>query len=201
MSGQSTRPILFVISGPSGSGKGTALKSLMQLGALSRVATYTTRTPRAGEQEGTDYRFVSSEDFARLAESGEIWEVSQTYGSHHYGSPRAILDLEPESPSIIELEPNGFLRVRAMSARRVVGIFVLPPSRSQLVQRLEARGPGQDYTERLRVADEQVSYAWSYDYCLINDDLATFTEELHHIVHAEMWRTRGAYALTNYSIS
>ena len=196
MTGQSIRPLLFVISGPSGSGKGTAMDLLASHPELHRVATYTTREPRHGEHEGVHYRFIGEERFEQLHKTGEIWEVAQTYGSRHYGSPRELLSADKLTPLLVELEPNGYLRVRASSSRRVVGIFVLPPSRDELARRLRDRGTDADIPSRLSRADHQISLAWTYDYFIVNDDAESFDKDLRTVVDAELTRTEGAHSST-----
>lgn len=195
MTGQSIKPLLFVISGPSGSGKGTAMDLLASHPELHRVATYTTREPRPGERNGVHYRFIGEERFEQLHKTGEIWEVAQTYGSRHYGSPRELLSADSATPLLVELEPNGYLRVRASSSRRVVGIFVMPPSRNELARRLKDRATDADIASRLSRADHQVSLAWTYDYFIVNDDPGSFANDLLKVVDTELTRTKGADSL------
>lgn len=192
MAGQTTRPLLFVISGPSGAGKGTAMAHVSATRPVRRTATYTTRLPRHGEVDGVDYRFINPDAFDSKVHSGDIWEVAQTYGTYHYGSPRELLELLPRVPLMVELEPSGFLRVRTLSARKVIGIFVLPPSIDELAARLERREQGRNYNRRLKVAVEQLAHAWSYDYCVLNDDPERFLEEVLTIVDSELHRAAGA---------
>ena len=124
------RPLLIVISGPSGAGKGTALDHATRALLLRRIPTYTTRPMRAGEKNGIDYEYVDEKKFFQLHEAGAIFEYTRTYSRSYYGSPSALLHGDIQDPLIVELDPNGFARVRAASARRVVGIFVRQPRRN-----------------------------------------------------------------------
>ena len=133
------RPLLIVISGPSGAGKGTALDHATRALPLRRIPTYTTRPVRSGEKNGIDYEYVDEEKFLKLREAGVIFEYTRTYSRSYYGSPSALLHDDIQDPLIVELDPNGFVRVRAASARRVVGIFVATSSESELRARLPFR--------------------------------------------------------------
>lgn len=138
------RPLLIVISGPSGAGKGTALDHATRTLPLRRVPTYTTRPMRQGEKNGIDYEYVDEEEFLQLHAAGVIFEYTRTYSRSYYGSPSALLHDDIQDPLIVELDPNGFVRVRAASARRVVGIFVATSSESELRARLAARAQDSD---------------------------------------------------------
>ena len=99
-------PILFVFSGPSGAGKGSVMRELMARDPqLCKVVTYTTRAPRVGERDGVDYRFVSTEEFQRLIECGDVYEYEQVYRDHFYGSPRTLF--QPGRDGLIELDYKG----------------------------------------------------------------------------------------------
>src|SRR5258708_5573482 len=116
------RPLLFVVSGPSGSGKGTATRWLVANGPLERITTYTTRRRRPTEVDGVDYHFVDEDELHHRHEQGLIFEYTRTYSDSLYGSPAAMLDAADPRPLVVELDPAGFVRTRAASARRVVGI-------------------------------------------------------------------------------
>ena len=132
------RPPLFVVSGPSGAGKGTALDWMVLSGLVRRVPTYTTRPPRPTERDGIEYNFVSDEAFAKLREEGQLIEYTRTYADSYYGSPRELLDSQDPMPLAAELEPTGYVKVRAMSSRRVIGIFVTTRTETELRERLAA---------------------------------------------------------------
>lgn len=194
-SGPSVRPdlaLLFVVSGPSGAGKGTAMHHLLTaVPAMVHVPTYTTRAPRSGEQDGVDYRFVTEDRFAGLRADGTIFESRRTYGDELYGAPAALLD--PSGPSwlLAELDIAGYHRARRMSGRRVVGLFITPPTIAELERRIRARSGDGNLAARLDVAREQLRQGWSYDHVLLNDDLDRFLAAVSAVAAAEIARAEG----------
>jgi guanylate kinase len=186
------RPLMFIVSGPSGAGKGTALRFLTGRSLLQRVPTYTTRQPRAHEKPGTDYIFVDEDEFFRLHHEGKIFEYTRTYSSSYYGSPQRLLADDQPDPLLTELDPGGFVRVRAASRRRVIGIFVTTTSEDELRQRLHHRGQGDEANQRLRIRTDQLTWAWVYDYVLVNEDRAQFLRDLETVVRSEILRSHGA---------
>ncbi|MCY0880781.1 MAG: guanylate kinase, partial [Firmicutes bacterium] len=179
-------PILFIFTGPSGSGKGSVMRALLQKDpSLHKVVTFTTRPPRPGEQNGFDYRFVSPEEFHRLEASGEVYESEKVYHDYYYGSPRDLFLFGQDS--IIELDYKGrqtYLAQRNISA---VSIFLLPPSDlNELKRRIIARGQENNLEARLKNALEQVSHAQCYDYIVANDGLLeTCVQAVETIIRAE----------------
>ena len=200
MSQMDARPVLFVISGPSGSGKGTAMRRLVAHAGLTRVTTYTTRPRRDTEVDGVDYHFVDLDSFHHLHEEGVIFEYTRTYSESLYGSPAAMLDSTDPRPLAVELDPAGFVRTRAASARRVVGIFITTVSEHELRRRIHERGQGREVGPRLRIRVDQMTWAWSYDYVLLNDDLETFYGDLETVVRGELLRSAGARRLLDLRI-
>ncbi len=190
------RPPLFVISGPSGAGKGTALDWMVAAGLVRRVPTYTTRPPRPTEKDGVEYNFVTDEAFTKLRAEGQLIEYTRTYADSYYGSPRELLDSRDPIPLAAELEPTGYVKVRAMSARRVIGIFVTTRTETELRSRLAERGQARDADNRLRVRSLQQTWAWVYDYILVNTDREKFLEELSTVVSSELIRSRGMQYIT-----
>lgn len=189
------QPLLFVLSGPSGSGKGTALAHLTaNFPDLRRVTTFTTRAPRPGEQAGIDYNFITPEEFARRVEDGTIYEAAKTYGDYLYGSPRVLVDDSESAPLLVELEVKGMLRLKATSKRRVVSVFVLPPSTQALAERITKRSAEANVEARLAKALDQIQYALAYDYVLVNDGLEPFLADLSAVFNAELIRSRGTVA-------
>lgn len=186
------RPLLFVVSGPSGAGKGTALRHLTDALGLRRVPTCTTRPARPGEEAGRDYRFLTEPEFAALQDSGEIFESTRTYADSLYGSPRDLLDAGDPEPLLTELDPGGFVRVRAASQRRVVGLFVTAGSEDELRRRITLRGQGDEADRRLKIRTDQLTWAWMYDYVLLNDDRDGFLRDVATVVTAELVRLDGA---------
>jgi guanylate kinase len=190
------RSPLFIISGPSGAGKGTALDWMVLSGMVRRVPTYTTRSPRPTERNGIEYNFVSDEAFTKLREEGQLIEYTRTYLDSYYGSPRELLDSQDPTPLAAELEPTGYVKVRAMSARRVIGIFVTTKTETELRTRLAERGQTPDTDNRLRVRSLQQTWAWVYDYILVNEDRDDFIAELSTVIRSELIRSRGMQYIT-----
>ena len=186
------RPLLIVISGPSGAGKGTALEHATRTLPLRRIPTYTTRPMRSGERNGIDYEYVDEKKFFQLHEADVIFEYTRTYSRSYYGSPSALLHDDIQDPLIVELDPNGFVRVRAASARRVVGIFVTTSSESELRARLAARAQDSDIDQRIKIRTDQMVWAWIYDYVVFNEDKEKFLDGLTAIIESELLRTSGA---------
>lgn len=190
-------PLLFVISGPSGSGKGTLLDHIAETQPdLVRVQTYTTRPARPNETKD-DYNFVSEPAFQRLVDQGELYEHTRTYEDYCYGSPKILVEDADPRDLIVELEVKGMLRMKAASKRRVVGIFILPSSVESLKERIMARHLEENFDARIKKAIDQVSYAYAYDYLLVNDVREIFLQEAFNVVAAERARRRGDSFMRN----
>jgi guanylate kinase len=197
MASSTAQPLLFVVSGPSGAGKGTLLGHLHETAGVRRVPTYTTRAARPGEQPGVDYVFVDNDDFWAKVEAGEIFEYTRTYGDYAYGSPDRLIGLDPE-PLAVELDYKGMFRVRARSPRRVVSIFVMTADWQTAAERITSRSAEKNLDARATKWQEQVQFAWAYDYVLINDSRERFASEAGAIATAELARTAGARALLDH---
>lgn len=181
--------ILTVVSGFSGSGKGTIMKQLIEehpdTYALSISAT--TRAPRTGERHGKEYFFVSTEEFEQMIQEGELIEYAQ-YVNHYYGTPKDYVQkqLEQGKDVILEIEIQGALKVKEAYPDTLL-LFVSPPSAKELKDRLVGRG-----TEEESVIDMRLSRAWqeaqgveNYDYFVINDDLSECVQQVHSIIQNE----------------
>ncbi len=179
-------PILFVITGPSGSGKGTVIAHLLDtFPGLQRIVTYTTREPREGEIDGIHYRFISQEEFDDLRDSGDIFEYERVYDDYYYASPARVL--EGGADRIIELDYKGHRKYRAHYPN-VVSIFLLPPSMEALAERIQLRSPENNMESRLANAREQIDRAAEYDYLLVNDCLEDALCRAEAVVEAERMR-------------
>lgn len=192
--------ILIVLSGFSGSGKGTIMKELMrrysEQYALSISAT--TRNPRPGEIDGVEYFFRTKEEFERMIERDELIEYAK-YVENYYGTPKAYVEeqLAAGKDVILEIEIQGALKVKEKFPDTVL-MFVTPPSAEELKKRLVGRG-----TEEMSVIESRLSRAVeeaqgieSYDYLVVNDDLDECVEEVHSIIRNEHYRvTRNLSAI------
>lgn len=179
-------PLLLVVSGPSGSGKGTALEFIRDTLRIPQVRTYTTRSPRSGEESTGSYNFLSEEELADARRRGDILEWSRPYGGDAYASPSSLATFTPATgPEVVELDPRGFLNVRRRSSRHVVGVFILPGSLEQLRSRVQSRSPVPDIERRMHAARSQLAFAWTYEHLAINDELDHFLEQLSAIVTFE----------------
>lgn len=186
------RGILTVVSGFSGSGKGTVMKGLLEKYenyALSISAT--TRTPREGEVEGREYFFKTKEDFLLMIERGELIEYAQ-YVENFYGTPKAYVEeqLEAGKDVILEIEIQGARKIKEQIPDALL-LFLTPPSVSELRKRLEGRGTeAKEVIEaRIQRAKEESIGMEDYDYLIVNDDLDGCIEEVHRIIQGEHFRT------------
>ncbi len=177
--------MVFVITGPSGVGKGTLIALLRERFPNLRLSTSaTTRSPRTGEIDGVDYRFLTEEQFDRAVEDGSFVEWAE-YSGRRYGTLREELDRHTEAgdPVVLEIEVQGARQVRD-SLPEAVQIFVRPPSEDALRERLSGRGtdPLEEVERRLAVAVEELRAAPEFAHCVVNDDLQRAADELAAIV-------------------
>lgn len=184
--------ILFIVSAPSGAGKTTLVRALLEAEPEVKLSvSYTTRPPRAGEVDGTDYHFVTPEAFDRMAAAGEFLESAEIYG-HRYGTSRRWISeqLKLGSDLLLEIDWQGARQVRRLIPG-AVGVYVLPPSLEALENRLKARR--QDSPEvierRLAAARGEIGHVEEFDYVIINDEFDRAAQELVSIIRAERLRT------------
>ncbi|MCI8885354.1 MAG: guanylate kinase [Dorea sp.] len=188
----SERGILIVVSGFSGSGKGTIMKEIMRRYdnyALSVSAT--TRKPRPGEEEGREYFFRSTEEFEKMIAKDELIEYAR-YVDNYYGTPRAYVEeqLEAGKDVILEIEIQGALKVKEKFPHTLL-LFVTPPTAGELKSRLAGRGTEtEDVIDfRMKRAKEEALGMDRYDYLLINDVVDECVEEMHQIIRGEHRRS------------
>lgn len=182
---------LVVVSSPSGGGKGTLIRRVLnEVPNLGYSVSYTTRQARLGEVHGRDYFFVTPEIFKRMARAGEFLEWANVH-DHLYGTARAQVERElAEGRDIIlEIDVQGAQSVRAL-VNSLVSVFILPPSYEVLSARLTARGSErpQDLALRLRNARGEVEHYREFEYVVINDDADRAARQLAAIIYAERAR-------------
>lgn len=189
----SHKGILAVVSGFSGAGKGTLMRQLLtkypERYALSISAT--TRKPRAGEEDGREYFFVSVEEFEKMIQADALIEHA-CYVGNYYGTPRSYVleQMEAGRDVILEIEIQGALKVKEKFPDTLL-LFVTPPSAEVLEQRLRGRGTETEEVIRGRLsrAVEEAEHMDQYDYILVNDELDLCVEEMHRLIWSQHQRT------------
>lgn len=184
--------LLIVISGPSGSGKGTVIKKLFsrQCGLFYSVSA-TTREPRLCETEGENYYFLSKNEFFKQIENGDMLEYA-LYSGNYYGTPRTQVEerLSLGCHVILEIEVQGAAKIKA-SYPACVSIFLMPPSLTELERRLRRRGTESEVKmkSRLSIAKAEIDQAANYDYIVLNDVVERAAKKISCIITAEKQKT------------
>ena len=180
--------LLLVVSGPSGAGKGTICKALLNKNDQIKLSvSATTRKPRNGEVHGVNYFFIEKEEFTKMIENGEFLEYAQIY-DNFYGTPKAAIIecLEKGQDVILEIEMQGARQIKEVYPEGVF-IFVLPPSLEELKSRIVGRGTEtqEEIETRFSCAFEEINQIVNYDYFIVNEDIEKSVSDVEAIICAE----------------
>ena len=183
------RGLMLVLSSPSGAGKTTLSRRLLQTdGFIVMSVSETTRSKRRNEVDGSDYHFVNEADFLKHAKAGEFLEHALVFG-HHYGTPRKpVMDaLASGRDMLFDIDWQGTQQLKQQARDDVVTVFVLPPSKAELERRLRERAQdAEDVVQRrMAKANDEISHWAEYDYIIINDDASRAQTQLETILAAE----------------
>jgi guanylate kinase len=185
--------ILFVVSSPSGGGKGTLVQRMLDaLPDLSYSVSYTTRTPRNGELDGREYFFVARNRFEQMVAANEFLEWASVHGNLYGTARRQVMrEINEGRDIVLEVDVQGAASVRELIAESV-SIFILPPSHEVLRERLLKRGTdtAEELELRLRNAPAELSHYTAFDYLIVNDDVDSAANRLVAIVNAERSRCK-----------
>jgi guanylate kinase len=179
---------LFVVAAPSGAGKSSLVKALLELDShLAVSVSHTTRTPRGQEQEGREYIFIDAAEFQRMIDHGDFFEWAQVHG-HLYGTSCKAIEarLAAGEDVVLEIDWQGALQIKQLFPYAVL-IFILPPSWSELQQRLQRRGEDRPDVIEQRMANARIEVAQArhFDFVIINSLFETALFDLKTVVHSQ----------------
>ena len=185
--------LLVVISGPSGVGKGTICRELMsKYSDISYSVSATTRKPRPGEVHGKDYFFYDTEGFLELIAKDALLEWAKVY-DNYYGTPVAFVEelLRQGQDCILEIDIQGAMQVKGKKPEAVY-IFIMPPSKEELIRRITLRGTENqaEIEKRMGQVDHEMDLSSSYDYVVVNDDVMSAVVRIRDIITAERLKVK-----------
>lgn len=193
--------LLFILSGPSGTGKGTVVKELVKLSENEVSISATTREPRKGEIDGVDYHFLTVDNFKQLIDENGLLEYAQ-YCGNYYGTPIAQIEkwLSEGKNVILEIDVQGCRQIKTKRSDAVT-IFIVPPSMEVLEHRLRKRGTEDEETiqKRLQAAKSEINKASDYDYVVINGPIEECVEDVLAIFKAENIKAQNIDSIANLS--
>ena len=183
------RGLMFILSSPSGAGKTTISRMLLEADDELRLSvSATTRPMRPGEIDGVHYHFVSDADFDRMVEDDDFYEWANVF-DHRYGTPKAQIrsGLKDGQDFLFDIDWQGTQQLYQKDQQDVVRVFILPPSLTELHRRLKARATDSDAVidGRMERARAEISHWDGYDYVIVNDDVNLCFEKVRQILHAE----------------
>jgi guanylate kinase len=185
-----SRGQLIVMSGPSGAGKGTVCKAILEKNDFWISVSATTRSPRNSELEGVNYYFITKEDFREKIAAEDFLEYAEVYGNY-YGTPKSevLKVLDSGRDVILEIDIQGALKVKKAYPQGIF-IFILPPSMEELKNRITNRGSEtpESLITRFTSAHKEISFVTKYDYAVVNDTVENACEKIQSIIIAEKCR-------------
>jgi guanylate kinase len=196
------RGVLFVLSSPSGAGKSTIARMLLNADTdIAMSVSVTTRPMRPGEVDGEDYHFVDLERFKEMVANGEFLEWAHVF-DHRYGTPKAPVDrmLDEGRDVLFDIDWQGAQQLHQQAGGDVVRVFILPPSVDELERRLRARGTDDAavVAARMARASSEISHWDGYEYVLINDDVDRCFAEVHAILKVERLKRKRQTGLIGF---
>src|SRR6202158_3362213 len=200
--GVERRGLMFVLSSPSGAGKTTLSRLLIErMPGLRMSVSATTRPMRPGEVDGRDYRFIGKTEFEAMAKRGDLLEWAPVF-DNRYGTPRAPVEaaLAAGQDVLFDIDWQGTQQLRSRQPNDVVSVFILPPSVTALEQRLHTRA--QDSEEvirgRMKKAGDEMSHFDAYDYIVVNDNIGIAFEAVKSILRAEQLKRERQIGLSGF---
>jgi guanylate kinase len=196
------RGLMLVLSSPSGAGKTTISRRLLEIDDnLTMSISVTTRPPRPGEVDGLDYHFIDPVEFNLMVNRGELLESAKVFG-HYYGTPAATVNeaLDVGRDILFDIDWQGTQQLAQGARDDLVSVFILPPSTPELERRLRSRAQDTDevVAERMANAAEETSHWREYDYILVNDDVEQALEGVRAVLQAERLRRDRQTGLVNF---
>jgi len=186
---ENRRGLMFVLSSPSGAGKTTISRRMLEVDpALTLSISVTTRPRRSSEMDGRDYHFITREQFDDMARKGELLEHATVF-DHHYGTPAQYVNecLAKGVDILFDIDWQGTRQLAHKNRSDLVSVFILPPSMHELERRLRTRAQDSDtvVARRMAKATAEISHWQEYDYVLVNDDLEATITKVMSILQAE----------------
>lgn len=197
MNNVSRKGIIFVVSAPSGTGKSTLCNNLRLGRDFVFSVSCTTRSPRAGEEDGVDYRFLSKEDFLRRVEAGDFLEHAQVHRDHYYGTLRqdVLSQINKGMDILLDIDVQGARQIRNSTdpviREALVDVFIMPPTMEELEKRLRKRGTESEeqIQRRLQTAPDEMKVWPEYRYTIISESMEEDLQKFRSLMKAERYKS------------